>query len=30
MKPLSIRARLTAGYLAVLTAATLCLAGGVW
>ena len=30
MRPLSIRARLTAGYLAVLTAATLCLAGGVW
>src|SRR6187397_1899025 len=30
MRPLSIRARLTAGYLAVLTAATLFLAGGVW
>ena len=30
MKPLSIRMRLTAGYLAVLTAATLLLAGGVW
>jgi two-component system heavy metal sensor histidine kinase CusS len=30
MRPLSIRMRLTAGYLAVLTAATLLLAGGVW
>jgi len=30
MRPLSIRVRLTAGYLAVLMAATLLLAGGVW
>jgi heavy metal sensor kinase len=30
MRPLSIRVRLTAGYLAVLTAATLVLAGGAW